>query len=537
MKRFYRALSLPLVLATLTSCATSDYDPAIEKRVSSAESRIEAAARPAPVRSHDPLQISDSVWLGSRVTRLPQGVPLPARWERDTSIALRADTPISLGQLVGILTSETKIPVRLTDGADALANVGASAAPAGAPAPGMGGVPGGMAPAMSAPVDSAANTGGMVVSYEGSLSGLLNLASSFYNVNWRYDGASIIISRFVSRTFVMDALPGTISVSAPQASASGGEAASSASVQPLATASIDIWEDIRRTVESIVAGNGSVDISQSSGTVVVSTTADRMERVSRFLSEENKRLGRQVAISIELYNVEVTDDSAYGFDLAAALSSIDGFPEIDLAGPSAGLTGPGQITVTMVDPPALRGSSGIMQALSTMGKTTRIAQIPITTLNNRPANQSVSVDTAYVSEVSTTTSGVDNVSSEVSTETLTTGLAVSVLPRMMSDGRILLQYALAQGELLGLERFPVGDNTVQLPETQGISFSQQVMMKNGSTLILAGFDQTEVSKSARGVGRPLTWLFGGSTQSSNTRKLVVITITPREIVVSRSEAS
>lgn len=78
---------------------------------------------------------------------------------------------------------------------------------------------------------------------------------------------------------------------------------------------------------------------------------------------------------------------------------------------------------------------------------------------------------------------------------------------------------------------------MQLPETQGISFSQQVMMRNGATLVLAGFDQTEVSKQARGVGRPLSWLLGGSKQSTNTRKMVVIAITPREIVVSRSEAS
>ncbi len=537
MKTFHRAVALPLVAALLASCATSAHDPAIDERVSGVEARLETAARPATVVTNDPLQISDSVWLGSRVVRMPQGIPLPSRWERDDSIALRTDNPIQLNQLVGVISAETKIPVRLTDGADTMSTGGAAPAPIAAPVnPGVaGGAPAPALPTLGG--GGSASDNGIVLSYEGSLSGLLSLASSYFNVNWRYDGSSIIISRYVSRTFVMDALPGTITITAPEASTDGGGAASSAEVTPLSTASIDIWDDIRRTVESIVSGNGSVDISQSSGTVVVSTTADRMERVSRFLSEENKRLGRQVAISIELFNVEVDDTDAYGLDMTAALSSLGGFPAVNLAGPSPGLAGAGSVTITMVDPPALGGTEGIVQALSTLGKTTRVAQIPVTTLNNRPANQRIAVDTAYVSEISTTTSGVDNVSSQVETETLTTGLAVSVLPRIMSDGRILLQYALAQGELLNLEPFPIGDNTVQLPETQGISFSQQVMMKNGSTLILAGFDQTEVSKQARGMGRPLTWLLGGSTQSSNTRKMVVIAITPREIVVSRSEAS
>lgn len=539
MKTFHRVLALPLMATLLASCATSGYDPAIESRVKNAEARLETAARPAPVVTNDPLQISDSVWLGNRVVRMPQGTPLPSRWERDDAITLRSDNPIQLGQLVGIISAETKIPVRLTDGADTMAGSTAMAVPvAGLSAPGNA-TPGMTSPG-SAPAPMAVpggDAGGLVISYEGSLSGLLSLVSSYFNLNWRYDGSSIVISRYVSRTFVMDALPGTITITAPETSTDGGGAASSAEVTPLSTASIDIWDDIRRTVESIVSGNGTVDISQSSGTVVVSTTGDRMERVSRFLSEENRRLGRQVAISIELFNVEVTDEAAYGFDLSAALSSIDGFPTVNIAGPSPGLAGPGSVTVTMVDPPALTGTRGIIQALSTLGKTTRIAQIPVTTLNNRPANQRIAVDTAYVSEISTTTSGVDNVSSQVETETITTGLAVSVLPRIMSDGRILLQYALAQGELLNLENFPIGENTVQLPETQGISFSQQVMMRNGATLVLAGFDQTEVSKQARGVGRPLSWLLGGSKQSTNTRKMVVIAITPREIVVSRSEAS
>lgn len=518
MTLLMRALPLPVIAVLLASCATSPHQATIDNRLDLAQARMETAVHPGSVRTSDPLQVSDSVWLGDRVVRLPQGIPLPDKWETDTAVALRTDNPIQLNQLAGILSAETKIPFRLTDGADE--------APAAAAAP----APGGPGAIISA-------TDGLVVSYEGSLSGLLNLASSYYNVSWRFDGTSIIISRYVTRTFVMDALPGTITIEAPQATADGGPAAGAATATPLSSASIDIWQDLRNTVESIVGNVGTVDISQSSGTIVVSTSADRMERISTFLSEENKRLGRQVAISIELFSVEVNDAEAYGFDLNAALSSINGLPTVALSGPTAGLTSPATVSVTLVDPPALVGTDGLLQALSTLGKTTRVAQVPITTLNNRPANQRISSDRAYVSSVSSTTSGVDNVSTEAETSTVTTGLAVSVLPRIMSDGRILLQYALAQGDLLQIRSFPIGANTVQLPETQGISFSQQVMMKNGATLILAGFDQSEVSNTARGLGRPLSWILGGSTQSNNTRKLVVIAITPREIAVSRSEAS
>lgn len=533
-----RIHSLPLAAFALllAGCASTVLDPLIQERTESAQSRVEMARAPAPTRQQDPLEITDSVWLGDSAVPLKSGSPLPERWLKSNAIALRSDNPLVLSQLTGIISSQTRIPVRLTDGADQL---GVSAAPAAAGAgAGAPAAPGGSAPASP----SGALPPGMLVSFEGPLPDLLDMVTSYFNVYWSYDGSSITISRFQTRTFALDALPGSIAVTAPQSTGASGTAGGSAAAQPLATANIDIWEDIRRTVADIVGQEGSVNISQSSGTVVVSTTGDRMERIASFIQEENRRLSRQVAITIELYTVKIDDAESYGLDsLSLALrmagnivdlGPIDGVP----SGLASSDSTPGSMAFTILNPGAVSGTTGVFQALSTLGKTTRVAQIPITTLNNRPANQRIAVDQAYVSEVSTTTSG-DTVSTDVSTDTVTTGISVSILPRLMADNRILLQYALAQGELLRLRNFAAGDNTIQLPETQGLSFSQQVMLRNGSTLILAGFDQSDADSSAAGVGRPLTWALGGSTGSTRNRQLVVIGITPREIVVNRREAS
>ncbi len=518
------ALLLPLFL---TACATSDLDDAIEGRSDDLLGRIETARAPAAAKgSTETLLVSDSIWAGDTAYRMTAGETLPDPWQKADAIALRSDTPMTLAQLASLLSSQTKIPIRLTGGAERVdADLRQSQ---------------GTAPTVPGAATSAGGTDvGIVLSYEGPLSGLLDLISGYYNVNWVYQNGTITINRFLTRTFVIDALPGSISVSAPGATSATGTAAASASATPLASANIDIWNDIQQTLTSIIGDQGSVTLSQSSGTIVVSTTSDRMDQVARYIEDENQRLSRQVAVTIELYSVDIEDEAAYGLNLTAALSSIEGLPTINLSGPSSGLTSPGSITVNLVEPNELVGTNGVFQALSTLGKATRVAQIPITTLNNRPANQRIAVDTAYVSEVSTTTTGTSGTStSSASTDTVTTGITVSVLPRIMTDGRILLQYALAQGELLRLANFTVGtDQTIQLPETQGISFSQQVMMKNNATLVLAGFDQSDLSSSARGANRPLSWVLGGSTQSQQARKMVVIAITPREISVARREAS
>lgn len=526
--------SIAVLALLLAGCASTVLDPVINERVDQAHSQIELARQPAPGRQ-DPLEVTDSVWLGDVAVPLKSGSPLPDKWLHEDSIALRSDNPLGLNQLIGIISSQTHIPVRLTDGASEL-DSGASSQSSSPVPPGMAGAPSGSSAGGSS---SGTLPPGMLLSFQGPLPDLLDMITSYFNVYWSYDGSSLTISRYQTRTFALDALPGSISVTAPSSTGATGAAAGSAQAQPLATANIDIWEDIRHTIADMVGQEGSVNISQSSGTVVVSTTGDRMERIAAFVQEENRRLSRQVAVTIELYTVSVTDNESYGLDsLNLALNMSGNVLDIGkITGVSSGAdSAAGSMAFTILNPGAFRGTTGLLQALSTLGKATRVAQIPVTTLNNRPANQRIAVDQAYVSEVSSTTSA-DTVTTDVTTDTVTTGISVSILPRLMADNRILLQYALAQGALLQLKDFPAGSNTVQLPETQGLSFSQQVMLKDGATLVLAGFDQSDASSDGRGVGRPLTWALGGSTSSSRTRQIVVIAITPREIVVNRREAS
>ena len=505
--RYRSALALVALLAT--SCVPSDTSTVIRDRDEGISARLSAASQPAPaVQAGDPLTVSDAVWLGNSVLKLPSGEPLPDKWLEKNAIALRTDMPSSLAQIISVLSADTRIPIRLAGGAE---SAGTAAAATGTP-------------------------DGMIVAYEGPLPALLDLICGYFNVNWVYQGGAIVISRYQTRTFVVDALPGSFSVEPPGSTGASGGASSSATATPLASATIDIWQDISSTLDSLIGSDGSVTISQSSGTIVISTTPEKMERVSAYIAEENQRLSAQVAITLELFTVTMDDSQSYGLDLTAALKSIEGLPTINLTGPGGAVAGGGSLTVNLVEPSELTGSKGIAQALSKIGHATRVAQIPMTTLNNRPAYQRVAKDQAYVSETSTTTTNTST-TAEISTDTVSTGISVSMLPRIMSDGRILLQYALAQGELLNLPKFTSGTTTVQLPETQGLSFSQQVMMKSGSTLILAGYDQSQANSNKAGMLNPSMWPLGGTQDSTKSRQMVVIAITPRQIQVARPEAS
>lgn len=517
-----RAVPSLMGLLLMSACASSSYDAAIDKRVDDAQTRVESAKKPTSEKTHNPLQISDSVWLGDKVTQLARGLPLPPEWERDGAIALRSDNYLTLSQVASLISTETRIPIRLTGGAGA--STGAASGSGAPQAP---------SPLQSSGASAQSSEQGMVLSYEGPLSKLLDLVCGYFNVNWTYSGGSIAISRFETRTFVMDALPGAINMPSTSSQGSGSSAA-----QPLASPNIDIWNDIQGTLKSMIGTEGSIDVSQSSGTIVVSTTSDRMEKVASYLSEENDRLSRQVAITVDIYTVTLNDAEDYGLDGFKVLNKLGGnWSTFSYTGVNSATTaGAASLPFTILEPDELQGTTGILRALSTLGKTTRLAQIPLTTLNNRPAIQNVGVERGYVSKSSTTTSDT-TVTAEIETDTVNSGVSISVLPRIMTDGRIFMQYALTQSDVLELKPFESGSpdapTKVQLPEIQNLTFSQQVMLKSGSTLVLAGYDQGDTSSSSRGVGRPLTWALGGGVKGSDARQIVVISITPREIVLTR----
>jgi len=179
------------------------------------------------------------------------------------------------------------------------------------------------------------------------------------------------------------------------------------------------------------------------------------------------------------------------------------------------------------------GTSDILQALSTLGKVSEVAKLPMTTLNNRPAIRRIGQDIAYAASTSSTavaTTGSTEVS--ITPGTVHEGFSVQTTPRILSDGRILLEYSLsfiALDELVTFGSASTGE--IQEPTTTSRIFVQQAILRSGSTLVLAGFSDATLSDNDQGVGNPFNILFGGSIVDGTTHTMLFIMITPREIKI------
>lgn len=549
-----RKLAVFMIVMAIAACNNEKVRNLIDERAEEASRSIQEAKLPAPAKSYDPLVITNKIWAGNSSIRLRRGMPLPPRVEGSKGITLISADPMSLGEIANAISSQTGIPVKIAPGTVSSASIPM-------PLPMQTDLTGG-----SGTSGSGFITGdGMLIAFEGPLSGLLDHVASYFGISWRYDGSAINFSKFETRVFIVEAMPGTQTVKdgmkesqdsggggSSGGSSAGGGGTSSLDQSSEMNAELKTWDEIKETITAILGGVGNVVVAPSSGTVTVTTTPEIMRTVAKYIEEENKRLSRQIAINVEVYKVELAQGSDFSFSFTEILKKMSNIRQFTFTGatnlqpvsgsPTGGDIGTAaSLNVAILNPSGRGDTNMLFQALSAIGDTTRVAQFPLTTLNNRPVSRRIGRDRAYVSSVQNTTlagAGAGaSVSSTITPATIREGFSLQLTPRLLDDGRIMLQYSLSLTDIVQIRSFGdvAGGNGVQLPETASRVFVQQSLLRSGATLILAGVDDEQTNQAAQGVGHPFNFLLGGGSSNSTSRSMMFIAITPQVLDVQQPE--
>ena len=518
---FFRHLAfLLLFVVALSGCNNEKNRNLLDRRTDQAIRMSEEAQAPGPKKSYNPLVVSDRVWAGNTSVKLRGGKPLPDRVEGSRGVALIVSKPLSLTEIASILGAQTGVPVRVSQGQQAPRRRGAS------------------------------GEDKMSVAYEGPLSGLLNLVTGHFGLSWRYNGGSITMSRYETRVFTVHALPGETSItdgmgeaeddggSSSSTTGAGGSysMSSSSSLKQSSEMVVEmkVWDEIDLTIKAMLGGVGTSIVSPSSGTATVTTTPDIMHTVAQFISEENKRLSHQIAINVEIYSVTLEDGDDFDVSFSTALARMGDFSANlgTAAGTVSDAISPtmGSLSLAILNPSGTQRISSVFKALSSVGDATRVAQFPLTTLNNRPVSRRIGRDRTYVASITneTSSSTTGTTSSTVTPGTIREGFSLQLTPRLLEDGRIMLQYSLSLTDIVSLVTFETESaGNIQLPETSSRVFVQQTMLRSGSTLVIGGYDDEQTSQSSQGVGNPYNYFLGGGSTNSKTRAMLFIAITPQ----------
>lgn len=511
-----------LLLLGVASCSLpTDYDASIERDVDAAIVAKEDSKTPQPPADTDVVRVKDDIWLGNTSDIEYEGdKPLPSYLETDDGVTLVSNRPITLYEIGNMIGQISSIKVRFAPQIESTAKAAADR----------------NAPSVNKVGSKWSDTSRMLVSYKGSLSGLLDDVCSYFGVWWKYENGEIYIYKYTTKTFTLYTLPTKPSMNSSVSSTKGGGSITNN------LSNIDLWTNIVASAKSMLGAGSSLMSDPMNGTLTVTATPTEIKKVANFINEQNIRLARQVAISVKVLQVLVNEDRGFGFDLDAVFKDRTGkgghFSLLSATGPSGLKDSNSSLSMKILGGDVDIESS--IKALAEQTTTTLVTSGTVTTMNNKPAPIQVVTTQNYISEYTKTNNGTSGgeTSYDVSIETdeIETGFTLDVLPRIMDHGRLMLLFSLSLSELIDLQDVPLQgdigdadskkDGYIQNPIIEDRGFSQEVAMKSGDTLVLAGFERVKTMSTKTGLGAINNNLLGGSQALDKQRSIIVILITP-----------
>ncbi|MDW9479060.1 pilus assembly protein [Sinorhizobium meliloti] len=538
--KFTKTLLAVLAATTASGCVNHRAAGDIQSIGSESSNLLNEAKAPLPSAQKNIINTHGDVFVGTKSVLNERGDPLPQRVEKANGVTIKnGAAPIGLKEVASVIATETKIPVVVAANVP-VATPSPAAQPQQPTAPefAAGPIPQGFPldqalqelSAASTPATISASSGPvageMVLNFHGRLSDLLDLVASNFNVSWKYERGKIVIDSTITRSFDVPALPMITSLGFSLGEM--GENAGGANAKTDVT--VNVYEELTTALGKLVGDNFS--INRSTGVVTVTGSPAVVERARSYIDNLNIRLKDQVALSVKVYSVTVRDNEDFALNLAGVFKGASDSVTIGGSGTAAAIAGGGSLGWALIDGSSqYAGSNAAVKALSERGDVSVVTTASLTTVNGQPVPLQVGQDRDYVKEITVerdTEAGTESTTFE--TDSVSTGFALQLMPRIQRNGDVLLQYGVNIKELVGtndgFDEREIGDNTVQLKRLNQRNFIQNANIPYGQTLVLAGFEQVRSSTNNSGTGHPLFSLLGGSASASKEREVIVIMITP-----------
>lgn len=513
------------------------------------------------VHAIDDVVVNDGIWLSGRTVKLSADASLPPLFAEPATFDRSVS---SLQEFAERITRLTQMPTKVAPDASTAAQRTLEGFPGGDAH--SGGSTIGSSAVVKPPLPPARggspSSGGAsmplhIVYSSGTLKGLLDSASAQFGVYWKYANGVISFYFTDTRTFQVSAVPGDSSLKANVVSAANNENGSSAtggsggmggsgggtgggsggtgvSSDNTSTTQVNsqlsIFGSLEAAIKAMLSPYGNVVASPATGSISVTDTPDALERVGRFMEEQNRVMSRQVMINVTVLTVTLSDEDTYGINWNAVYQALGTSFQLSNTFATA-VTGAPTLSGTVITPNSrASGTKAIIAALSEQGKVHRKTSASVTTLNNQPVPVQVATQQGYLASISTTNTANVGSSTSLTPGTVTTGFNMTLLPHMLDDGTVLLQFYTNLSALDDLKTVSSGTGPnalqIQTPEIDTRNFLQRVAMKSGETLVISGYEGTSDNLTEQGVGKAENYAFGGGFQGKRSREVIVILITP-----------
>ena len=513
--------ALLAILPNLSACASRDVQAPSREQIEAHRDELNARARARTFTE------SSAPYLQGRLVSLAHDVRDSAHLQTRVTLKQKG----TLAEIAASLSRLAPVSAQVASPED----IALPASPQASPA-----VPGleGLLPDDAASIANIASlaplpTGYLDISYTGSLAGLLDTIASMsgYGWDWEEKRSRITFSAMQVRTFVVEAPVGEVgwesqvsnksreqrttnlgTGSSINTTVTGGDTSTQTAQTNTTRARLDVWKDVETTVRGLLSKAGTARVNPASGTITVRDSYARLEAVRAYIDEVNERLSRQIALCVRVWALEVNDASNAGINLQALFSS----PDVAISAGTAAATASSLASVSVLKG-SLKGSSAALEAMKEWGNATQLTSASGLVTNNQPFPVQAVRRHAYLAGMTMSTSEYSQ-TSEITPGEVTTGFAMTIIPHILPDRHVLLQYNITLSSLEDMTTIERDTILVQLPQVSTRSFSQRTRLKSGQTLVLAGFEQ-DTEQAAESLG-----LLNAGKSNDASKTLLVVTI-------------
>ncbi len=322
-----------------------------------------------------------------------------------------------------------------------------------------------------------------------------------------------------------------------------------------------LWEEVERSLLRLLAepqsvqvqsgqndpsarpALGSFSVNRVAGFVTVRALPSVMPTISSYFRALEDEMGRSVTVEVRVMQVDLNNDKAAGVDwnmAAVALGPVVLETSSRLASAASNPIFSGQSAASApVIQLSGRAGEAFIRALEQQGAVRVLAQPTMALGNNLPSLIELAELRSYVDQITTTVVGVGAAQTAVRTSTVSNGLVMTMMPRVLDGGDVSLAVGLIIQEVLGIESFQFPGGAVQLPNTIRRSYSGVVRAKVNETLVMGGLITTRKEERSRGLPFlakiPILGILFGQKEYVDRKSELIITLTPREVARVKAE--
>ncbi|MFH1201536.1 MAG: secretin N-terminal domain-containing protein [Candidatus Omnitrophota bacterium] len=250
-------------------------------------------------------------------------------------------------------------------------------------------------------------------------------------------------------------------------------------------------DKIKEQIQEVVSkGSGSIKIDERTNKIAITDYPEKLAEIEKVINAFDEKT-KQVLIDSKIIEVKLSDKFEMGIDWDAWLKES---LRVGNAFSLSTTTG-GKLTVGTTTIDAVGNYKTVVQLLQTVGETRILSSPRVTAVNNQEAKILVGSKEAYITQT-TSQAGTGSTITAESVNFVDVGVQLYVTPTINRDGFVTMKIRPVVSSA-SYKSLTSGGTTSEIPIVSTSEAETVVMVRDGTTIIIAGLMKDEKYKTVK----------------------------------------